>query len=170
MYLTIKNCLSIYIVYFYVYRLVLPKRPREWTLLLTKFVKTKNQTLIIDILQPKIYQLKYFLCNFDGNHIHTLMTPFAASLCQLMIPLPSYMASRYNCKVASIQICSGRRGLFLLWTALVVAHWRLHIHNRNKRNGVIVRARHMFVVRVNSKRRKDENASPSGDHRPEVFR
>lgn len=112
MYLTIKNCLSIYIVYFYVYRLVLPKRPREWTLLLTKFVKTKNQTLIIDILQPKIYQLKYFLCNFDGNHIHTLMTPFAASLCQLMIPLPLYMASRYNCKVASVQICIGRRGSF----------------------------------------------------------
>lgn len=169
MYLTIKNCLSIYCI-FYVYRLVLPKRPREWTLLLTKFVKTKNQTLIIDILQPKIYQLKCFLCNFDGSQIHTLMTSFAASLCQLMIPLPSYTASRYSCKVASIQICSGRRGLFLLWTALVVAHWRLHIHNRNKRNGVIVRARHMFVVRVNSKRRKDENASPSGDHRPEVFR
>lgn len=40
-----------YILYiFYVYRLVLPKRPREWTLLLTKFVKTKNQTRIIDIL------------------------------------------------------------------------------------------------------------------------
>lgn len=30
----------------------------------------------------------------------------------------------------------------------------------------VPRARHMFFVRVNSKRRKDENITPAGDHRP----
>lgn len=37
-------------------------------------------------------------------------------------------------------------GGFLPETALVVAHWRVHIYDRNKRDGFVIRARHVFFV------------------------
>lgn len=63
-----------------------------------------------------------------------------------------------------------RWGLFSSENTLVVTDWRIHVHNRTNRDGDIVRLREIVTVGVNSKRRKDEDITTSGNHRPEMIR